>query len=173
MPGGVERAEIWAKKRRALEMRLVKHSYHSIADELGINVATAHAWIKELTATHLPPDDMDDLRAHEAAAYDASEQRLLSVMDMVKAQAMRKLEDTQGLGDVSHELSRIESLERTLMDVRKQRAILLGINRPAMVQHNVTIRTVLDEELELLVSELSGGGNVMSDPAEAKLVEAD
>lgn len=157
----IERVEVWNKKRRALELRLAKASYRAIADELDINVATAHQWVRELTAIQLPQDEMDDLRAHEASSYDDSEARLLGLMSMVAEQAQRKRDEDK---PVDNEVARIESIERTLMDVRKQRALLLGMNRPTLVKHNVTIRNVFDEEIELLVSELSGGGNVMSDP---------
>jgi hypothetical protein len=157
----VERIEVWRKKRRALELRLAKVSYRAIAEELDIQVGTAHAWVKELTAIELPQEDMEEIRTHEADGYDASEQRLLGLMSMVAEQAQRKKDE--GLS-TDEEVKRIESLERTLMDVRKQRALLLGINRPTLVKHNVTVRNVLDEEIEALVSELSGGGNIMSDP---------
>lgn len=159
----IERHEVWAKKRRALELRLGKMSYRAIAQELDINVATAHQWIRELTAIQLPQEDMDDLRAHEAAGYDASEERLLGLISMIAAQAQLKL-DADPKANIDDATKRIESIERTLADVRKQRAMLLGINRPVLVKHNVTIRTVLDQEIEALVSELAGGGNIMSDP---------
>jgi hypothetical protein len=157
----VERIEVWRKKRRALELRLAKVSYRAIAEKLDIQVGTAHAWVKELTAIELPQEDMEEIRTHEADGYDASEQRLLGLMSMVAEQAQRKKDE--GLS-TDEEVKRIESLERTLMDVRKQRALLLGINRPTLVKHNVTVRNVLDEEIEALVSELAGGGNIMSDP---------
>lgn len=157
----IERVEIYRKKRRALDLRLGKVPYRAIAEELGINVATAHAWVKEMTAITLPPEDMEEIRQHEADGYDASEARLLGLMGMVAEQAQRKKDANESTDE---EVKRIESLERTLMDVRRQRALLLGINKPTLVKHNVTVRNVLDEEIEALVSELSGGGNIMSDP---------
>lgn len=157
----IERMETWDLKRKCLELRLKKLSYRAIADEVGKDVATVYAWVKELTAIQLPQEEMEDLRAQEAAGYDESESRLLAVMEMTAAQAQKCVD----AGDnPSAYLARIESLERTLMDVRKQRSLLLGLNRPTLVQHNVTVRNVLDEEIEQLVSELTGGGNIMSDP---------
>ncbi len=157
----VERVEVWRKKRRALELRLAKVPYRAIAKELDSNVASVHQWVKELTAIDLPPEDMEAIRAPEADGYDASEARLLGLMGLVAEQAQRKKDD--GLS-TDAEVKQIESLERTLMDVRRQRALLLGINKPTLVKHNITVRNVLDEEIEALVSELSGGGNIMSDP---------
>ncbi len=157
----IERTEVWRKKRRALELRLAKVPYRAIAKELDINVATAHQWVRELTAIELPQEDMEELRSHEADGYDASEARLLGLMGMVAEQAQRKKDNNESTDE---EVKRIESLERTLMDVRRQRALLLGINKPTLVKHNVTVRNVFDEEIEALVSELSGGGNIMSDP---------
>lgn len=159
----IERNEVWNKKRRALELRLAKASYRAIADELDINVATAHQWVRELTAIQLPAEDMEDLRAHEAAGWDASEQRLMGLIKMMADQAVYRLNENPS-AHVGTEAARIESLERTLADIRKQRAMLLGINRPTLVKHNVTIRNVFDEEIEALVAELSGGGNIMSPP---------
>ncbi len=155
----VERVEVWNKKRRALELRLAKASYRAIADELDINVATAHQWVRELTAIQLPPEEMEDLRAHEAAGYDESEQRLLTCLRLMADRVKEVIAADMHPGA---ELARMESIERTLMDVRKQRALLLGINRPTLVKHNVTIRNVFDEEIEALVAELAGGGNIMS-----------
>lgn len=159
----IERTEVWRKKRRALELRLAKVSYRAIASELDINVATAHQWVRELTAIELPQEEMEQVRAHEAAGWDGSEQRLMGLMQMMAEQAQRKL-DNDPNADVSHEATRVESIERTLADIRKQRALLLGINKPTLVKHNVTIRNEFDEEIEALVAELSGGGNIMSDP---------
>lgn len=157
----VESVDKWNKKRRALELRLGKVSYRAIAAELDISVQTAHQWVRELTAIQLPPEEMDDLRAHEASSYDDSEARLLGMMSMIAEQAQRKRDENK---PVDSEVARIESIERTLMDVRRQRALLLGMNKPTLVKHNVTVRNVLDEEIEALVSELTGGGNIVSDP---------
>ncbi len=165
----VDRIAIWNLKRKALELRLGKASYAYISDQLGVSVATAHQWVRELTAIQLPAEEMEDLRAHEAAGWDASEQRLMGMIQMMADQATRRLIDDPDYS-VANETIRIESLERTLADVRKQRALLLGINRPTLVKHNVTIRNVFDEEIEALVAELAGGGNIMS-PAD--LVDAE
>ncbi len=166
----LERIEVCRKKPRALELRLAKVSYRRIADEIGVDVATAHQWVKELTAIDLPQEEMDQIRQHEAEGYDASEYRLLTMMQMVTERAAARQARGEPYG---FEVDQINSLEKTLAEVRKQRAILLGINRPQMVKHNITVRTVLDDEIELLVSELSGGGNIMSDPNVAHLVDND
>jgi|SRR5882724_576951 len=157
----IQRCDIWAKKRRALELRLAKEPYSRIADELDVSTATAHQWVRELTAIQLPQEDMDDVRAHEAAGYDASEQRVTAMMAMVADIAAERKAKNEPIG---YQIEQLNSLEKTLGEVRKQRALLLGINRPVLVKHNVTIRNVLDDEIEALVSELSGGGNIMSDP---------
>lgn len=157
----IERAELWSKKRKALEMRLDKMSYRAIASELGVAVPTVSQWVRELTAIELPAEEMEDLRAHEAAGLDESELRIKTMMSIVAERASKRQQDGQAVG---FEVEQLNSLEKTLAEVRKQRALLLGINKPVMVKHNVTIRNVLDDEIEALVSELSGGGNIMSDP---------
>lgn len=157
----IEQVEKWNKKRRALELRLGKASYRSIAAELGISVQTAHQWVRELTAIELPQEEMEELRAHEANSYDESEQRLLTCLHLMAERVREVIAADMHPGA---ELARMESLERTLMDVRKQRALLLGMNKPTLVKHNVTVRNVFDEEIEALVAELAGGGNIMSPP---------
>ena len=155
------RAATAQQKRRALELRLGKASFRAIADEIGVSAVTVMQWIRELTPIMLPQEEMEDLRAHEAAGLDASEARLTYMMELAAERAGQRQADGQSYG---FEIEQLASLEKTLIEVRKQRAVLLGLNKPVLVKHNITIRNVLDDEIEALVSELSGGGNIMSDP---------
>jgi transposase len=166
MPGvtedkAIEHLESVRKKRTALELRLKKYSYRAIADELGVSVSTVTIWIKEQTQTLLPQEEAAELRAHEAASYDESEKRILALMELCARDAARRAEDNQPYG---YQLEQLERFETVLINVRKQRAMLLGINVPVTVKHNVTVRTEFDAKVEALVSELTGGGNLMTSP---------
>lgn len=157
----IELLETVRKKRAALEARLRKESYRSISDRLGVSVGTVRVWVKEMTQTMLPPEECEELRAQEANSLDESESRILAMIQMsAKAAAAR---DEEGL-PFGHQLELMARLEDQLDKVRKQRAMLLGLNTPVQVKHNITVRTEFDAEVEALTSELLGGGNVMSTP---------
>ncbi len=158
---GVELLETVRKKRAALEARLRKVPYRVIADDLDVSVATVRFWVKEMTQTYLPQEDIEELRAQEANSYDESERRIQTMMEMVAREGQRR--EAEGLS-IDAQVERMQQLENTLTNVRKQRALLLGLNTPVQVKHNVTVRTEFDAEVESLVSDLLGGGNVMTDP---------
>jgi transposase len=157
----VEQQEKFRKMRVALERRLKKVSYRAIADELGVSVSTITIWVKEMTQTMLPQDEVEALRAHEAAGLDESEQRIMGMMQLISFEAERR--QTEGLS-FQPQIESYERYETLLNNVRKQRAMLLGINVPMRVKHNITIRTEFDAEVEALCSDLLGGGNLMTGP---------
>jgi transposase len=157
----LEHLETVRKKRTALERRLQKVSKRAIADELGVSVSTLTIWLKEMTQTMLPQDEIEELRAQESANLDESENRILTLMQMTAKEAARREADGESIG--SH-VDRMNTLETQLQNVRKQRALLLGLNTPVTVKHNITVRTEFDQEVEALVSDLLGGGNVMTTP---------
>lgn len=163
----LERADTWRKKRRALELRLAKRSFRAISDELGVSLPTVQNWVRECTAIMLPQQELDEVRAHEADNLDQSEHRILTAMQLAAEQAAEFKE--QGL-PIPSLIQTISELEKRLSDVRKQRAALLGLNMPVKVNHAVTVRTSYDEEIEALVSELTGGGSLLSGP---DMVEVD
>ncbi len=162
-PKAVEHLETVRKKRTALERRLKKVSYRAIADELGVSVGTVTTWVKEMTVTMLPQEEVEQLRAQEATAWDESEQRLLALIEMVARVAEKRERDDLPIG---HQLEQLAAFEDRLAVVRKQRALLLGLNAPVTVKHAHTVRTEFDAEVEGLVSDLLGGGTVLSQPDE-------
>ena len=159
----LEHLETVRKKRAALEMRLKKMSYRAIADELEVSVSTVTIWVKEMTVTMLPQEEVEQLRIQEAAAWDESEQRLLALIEMVARVAEKRERDDLPIG---HQLEQLAAFEDRLANVRKQRALLLGLNAPVSVKHAHTVRTEFDAEVEGLVSDLVGGGHVLSQPDE-------
>lgn len=160
-PRQIEALETVRKKRAALESRLRKEPYRVIADNLGVSIGTVRTWIKEMTQTYLPQEECEELRAQEANSLDESETRVLKLMEMTARLAAQREE--QGL-PFGHQLEQLERFENTLASIRKQRALLLGLNVPVQVKHNITVRTEFDAEVEALCSDLLGGGNLMTTP---------
>ena len=158
-----EHLESMRRKRTALERRLQKVSYRVIADELDVSVGTVTKWVKDMIVIMLPQEEVEQLRAQEAAAWDESERRMLTLIAMVARIAERRERNDLPIG---YQLEQIAGFEDRLASVRKQRALLLGLNVPVQVKHNVLVRTEFDAEVEGLVSDLLGGGNVMSAPHE-------
>lgn len=168
-PKGLEHLETVRRKRYALEQRLVKRSFRAIADELGISIETCRMWIKEMTQTMLPQEEIEELRAQEADALDASEQRILMCMEWIAKEADRRTahKDEAGNPDplpIGHQLEQMAGFEDRLANVRRQRAKLLGVDVPVRVAHTLTVRTEFDAEVEELVSQLLGGGKLLSTP---------
>lgn len=157
----VELLEQTRKKRAALEARLRKESYRQIADDLGVSIGTVRVWIKEMTQTYLPQEEIEELRAQEAASIDDSEARAHWAMNMLQREGARLEKEEKS---ISHILDQIARWQEHIINLRKQRALLLGLNTPVTVKHNVTVRTEFDAEVEELTSMLLGGGNVMSSP---------
>lgn len=157
----MELLETVRKKRTALERRLNKVPFRVIADELHVSVGTVRYWVKEMTQIMLPQEEIEELRAQEAAGLDETEERARQAIGMLMAQAMRKEADGQ---TVSYELEAIKGWQEHIVHIKRQRAMLLGINAPVKVEHKHTVRTEFDAEVESLVSDLLGGGKVLSDP---------
>jgi transcriptional regulator with XRE-family HTH domain len=162
-PKQLELLETARKKRVALERRLKKVSYRAIADELDVSVGTVTNWVKEMTVTMLPQEDLEQLRAQEVAGYDESERRMEYLISMIAETIVERKADGQPYG---HQLEQLAGFEDRIATVRKQRALLLGLNAPVSVKHAHTVRTEFDAEVEGLVSDLLGGGHVLTQPDE-------
>lgn len=162
----IESAELLRKKKRALDLRLRSMSYAAIAEEIGVSVMTARAYVQEATVTYLPPEETEELRTHELAKIDADEEMSNKAIEMLIAQGQRVANEGGSITDVVEAIRRWQDSRREL---RKQRAMLLGLNKPVLVEHMHKVKTDYDEEIESLVSELTGGGKVMSLPEDVIL----
>lgn len=151
------------KRRQALEMRLESKSYRDIADAIGVAIPTARLYVREGIQAYLPEEQLEDLRAMEVGKIDTDEEHAVLCIRMLLTQAQRRQADQQ---NIDGELEGIRKWKDTLMNLRKQRALLLGLNKPVQVLHAHKIRTEYDEEIESLVAELSGGGKLLSNPDE-------
>lgn len=160
-PKAIELLETVRKKRAALEARLRKESYRKISDDLGVSVGTIRLWVKEMTVTMLPQEELVELRAQEAASYDESEHRILTAIGIIINVIERREAE---LLPVGHQMEQLAAFEDRLNNVRKQRALLVGLNVPVKVNHAVTVRTEFDQEVEELTTLLLNGGDLLSGP---------
>lgn len=157
----LEALEVVRKKRACLEGRLRKESYASLSDRLGVSVPTVRVWVKEMTQTMLPQEEIEELRAQEAAGYDRSEALTNTIIEMAMREGAQR--EREGLSTLVIQ-DQLAKLNQQLNDIRKARALLLGMNVPAKVEHKVTVRTEFDAEVESLVADLLGGGMVLTQP---------
>lgn len=169
-PKAIESLEIVRKKRAALEARLRKEPLRKIADDLGVSITTVRFWIKEMTVTMLPQEELEELRAMEADSLDASEHRIQTAMGIIIDQIEKRSSEDPPL-PIGHQLEQLAMFEDRLNNVRKQRAQLIGLNVPVAVKHNMTIKTEFDAEVEELNALLLGGGNLVSTPEMVDLGE--
>jgi hypothetical protein len=165
----IELLETVRKKRTALERRLKKVSYRAIADELGVSIGTVRMWVKEMTVTMLPQEEIEELRAQDAAGYDESEQRTLWMMELTAKDADALTAEGK---PTDRQVELLAKLNDQLIHIRKQRAMLLGMNAPVKVEHKHTVRTEFDAEVESLVTDLLGGGKVLSQPDQVDVGDA-
>ncbi len=162
----VESVELLRKKKRALELRVQSMSLRAIAEELGVSPMTARDWIKEATVTYLPPEETEQLRMQEAEKIDQDEQVANRAISMLIQQGERVANEGGSTIDV---LEAIRRWEDTRRELRKQRAMMLGINKPVLVEHTHKVQTEYDAELESPVADLAGGGQLMSLPEDVDI----
>ncbi len=157
----VESIELLRRKKRALELRLQSKSLRAIGAELGVTAKTADAWIREMTITQLPQEETEAVRAHEAAKIDGDEETANRAIEMLINEGTQRQERGETTIDV---LEAIRRWQDTRRELRRQRALMLGLNKPVLVEHTHNINKEFDQEIESLVTDLLGGGKVMSLP---------
>lgn len=164
MASGALEAEATARARlRAVHLRLAYWSYDKIGTELGVAPGTARKWVMDLMPDVVPTDDLELLRTRDAEALDGLTRgyhQLLIDMERVNATRVDAAEPLlYGADDFA-------KVGAQLVRVQERRAKLLGLDKPVLVTHTHKIRTEFDQELESLVSELAGGGHVVTLPDE-------
>lgn len=160
----VEAIERSRKRKRAAQLRVYESwSYSQIADELECSVATARMWVREETAIMLPKEEADELREHQVAKIDADEQTAHQAIQMLKTQAIRYQQEGRDLTRIIDDLRKWQEQKSAL---RRERATLLGLNLPIKVVHSGKVNITFDEDVEQLVTDMLGGGNLMSLPDE-------
>lgn len=167
----VEHSEALRRKRRAFQARVYESkSFAAIADELGVTPTTAMMWVREMKVINLPPEEENELREIEVARLDKDEYDARQAEQWLLNEGMRR--DQSGLSNVDV-LEALRRWKATILDIRKQRALLLGLNKPVKVNHKHTITTAFDEQIEELVASMSGGGVIMTDPDEFDEADVD
>lgn len=168
LKNSVEPVELLRMKRECMNLRLKSWGYMALADKFGVSVPTIRNWLTEMTLYCLPETEIEELRAQEAAKIDADELTANQAIEMLMVQGTEIREHG---GNVADTLEAIRKWEEFKANLRKQRAIMLGLNRPVMVSHVHKIRTEFDEEIEALVAELAGGGKLLSTPDQVLIDE--
>ena len=165
----VERVETARLKRAVFDMRNGAHSYRDISASLNISVPTVRAYYMEMCAVLIPTEEVDEIRNRDIDGYDKSERLCLHSIELVTKAIDQDLSDEIPLSD--RRISLLKDLNSQLVEIRKARALLVGANRPVQVNHRLTVRTEMDEDIEALTSELLGGGTVLSAPDELLVEE--
>lgn len=163
----LEHSETLRRKRRAYQARVYESkSLAAIGDELGVSPNTVLSWVREMMVINLPPEEEEHLRQVDVAKIDRDEENAMFARELLKYEGQRRMELGKDISDV------IESMRRwdeRLAALRQERAKLLGLNKPIAVRHTHVVRTEFDEEIEELVSALSGGGVIMTLPDEIEV----
>jgi hypothetical protein len=171
MAGELEHSETLRRKRRAYQARIYESkSLAAIGDELGVSANTVLAWVREQMVINLPPEEEEHLRQIDVAKIDRDEENAMFARELLKYEGQRRMRLEIDMSDV------IESMRRwddQLSKLRQERAKLLGLNKPIAVRHTHIVRSEFDEEIEELVSALSGGGHIMTLPDELEVENDD
>lgn len=165
----LERLELVRKKRTVFEMRMKRIPFRTIADELQISINTVQAYFREMLQLNIPEETLDEMRSMDIEGYNESERLTLHMIHVVTQEIDKRIQE--GESPLAAQLELLTKFNDQLVTIRKARAMLTGMNRPVQVNHNLTVRTTMDEEVEALTSEVLGGGNVMSLPDDVLIEE--
>lgn len=158
----LEHSETLRRKRRAFQARQYESkSFAAIGDELGVSANTAQSWVREMSVIMMPLEEEEELRQTEVLRLDKDEYDARQAEQWLINEGMRR--DVAGLSNVDV-MEALRRWKQTILDIRKQRALLLGLNKPVKVHHKHVIRDEFDEEIEDLVSQLAGGGTILTKP---------
>lgn len=143
-------------KRRVFDMRQRLVPYRAIAEELDLSIGTVRAYYTEMRAALVPTEDQTEIRDRDIEGYDQSERVLTRAVELL-CQQIEEKKQAKGYID-SRDMRLVGELEDKLVNVRRARAQLTGINVPVRLDHNVTITDARKEHLMEIVNELLGGG---------------
>lgn len=157
-------------KRRVFDMRQQLVPYRAIAEELNLSIGTVRAYYTEMRAALVPKEDQDDIRDRDIEGYDQSERVLVRAIELL-CQQIEEKKAAKGYID-SRDMRLVGELEDKLVNVRRARAQLTGINVPVKLDHNVTVTDARKEHLMEIVNELLGGGDrFLTTPDQWKAME--
>lgn len=164
---GIDSAEVVDKRMRAVDLKVRAWSYRDIARELGVSVPTVVNWVKQELQRSVPVESREELRRVEQERWDKSERRMEEMVEFIKNAAAMRVDKGDDPSLVAVWMAdELRKQEQVIHNIRVARAKLLGTNSPLQVSHTMKIRKDFDEEIEGLVSQLLGGGAVVSKPDE-------
>lgn len=165
--GDLEHSETLRRKRRAYQARIYESkSLAAIGDELGVSPNTVLNWVREQMVINLPPEEEEHLRQVDVAKIDRDEENAMFARELLKYEGQRRMELGKDITDV---INSMRQWDIQLAALRMERAKLLGLNKPIAVRHTHIVRSEFDEEIEELVSALSGGGHILTLPDELEV----
>ena len=147
---------------RAVGMRLDSVPYRVIADELGVSIATITKWISKYMREYVPVEDLDALRAKEADILDRMELACVTLLKQM-AQANENAAADPDFTGLRYGPDDVMKVHDRMLRIQERRTRLLGLDSATKIEATIAL-TAIDPEVEALVSELLGGGPLMSDP---------
>lgn len=155
----LEKAQL---KRDVWLLRVEKSwTYAQIAMQYNIGTTTVVSYVKEVSAMLMPEDELEEARNMGSYRIDTDEATATQMIEKLAKMA----DELQSNGkDVMHIVVEIRRWQERKAELRKERALLLGLNKPVKVEHMHRIKTEFDQEIEDLVASLSGGGLIQTTP---------
>lgn len=158
----IEQLERARMKREAFVLRVEKsYPYTHIAEYLGISPPTAKQWVAEMSIMLMPEDELEELRNMNAYRIDTDEAQASEMITKLAKLADELQADGK---DVMNVVMEIRRWQERKADLRKERALVMGLNKPVKVEHLHKVKTEFDQEIEDLVASLSGGGLLQTTP---------
>ncbi len=161
----IEQIETLRRKRAAFDMRQTGMSYRLIAEHFGVHTMTAHNWIREVTQMVLPVDTVEELRIMDVDKIDADEYRTNQMLEWLMQDAQRRV-DAGEVVNTGQLATDINKHQQHLQALRKERAKLLGLEKPIKILHEHELTQPYDKQMEDLVAQLAGGSGLLSNPDE-------
>lgn len=160
----IEAAEKARMKREAFLLRVRdSYTYADIASSFGVDPSTIRTWVKEMSLIMLPEDELEEARAMNVYRIDTDEAQANKMIARLATMADSYQAEGKDVMVLVMEIRRWHERKEAL---RKERALIMGLNRPVKVEHMHRIKTEFDQEIEDLVASLAGGGILQSTPEE-------
>lgn len=143
---------------RMVEMRLNGNSYRVIGEEFGVSAQTACKTITKHIHEYVPVEDLQALRAKEADILDKLDASAIGMLRQMHRVNEQQVEMGDRLAYVPEDLLRVYD---RILKIQERRAKLLGLDAAMKIDAQISVHRV-DEEVEQLVADLLGGGQLLS-----------
>lgn len=154
LPAEVLNADL--ERRKAIAMRLDGYTFREIADELGVSVSTAHAYVNDgwERVQNATDEDRAALRDLELARCDQMLKRVLPIATANNLQVEKEVfRDGERIvvTETDAELQ-FKAVDRALK-IGKRRAELLGLDAPTKIEQTGKTSLIPLDELARIVAE--------------------